>query len=123
MTLLSDADFASGSKLVLTNGTLVYTPGLVTQNTAVSDKLGYTVTDTVTGAITKVTQTVTLSDGPPPLVTLALAPSASNVATAMLGTVAPGVGRSGDGLSVSLLSDTRFATGSGAQWHAQPAAP
>jgi len=60
VTLISDADFATGSTLALTNGSLVYTPGLITTAKAGSDTLKYTVTDTVTGAMATETQTVTL---------------------------------------------------------------
>ncbi len=110
VTLTSDADFATGSKLVLNNGSLVYTPGLVTAAKAGSDVIKYTVTDTITGAVTTETQTVTLSNGPGPIVTLAAAPTASNAQAAVLGTAAPGFGA--DALSVTLTSDASFATGS-----------
>ncbi len=110
VTLTSDADFASGSKLVLNNGTLVYTPGLVTAALAGPDTVTYTVTDTATGTATKETQTVTLGNGPAPVVTLAASPSASNSTSATLGAAAPGTG--GDALSVTLISDANFANGS-----------
>ena len=95
---------------MLNNGTLVYTPGLITAGLAKSDSLSYVVTDTVTGAVTSETQTVTLSNGPTPIVTLATSPSASNTTSATLGTAAPGYGS--DALSVKLTSDADFASGS-----------
>ncbi len=110
VTLSSDADFASGSKLALTNGSLVYTPGLVTAQLAGQDTLKYIVTDTVTGTATSETQTVTLSNGPAPVVTLAAAPAASNGTSATLGTAASGYAN--DALTVTLSSDADFATGS-----------
>ena len=58
VALTSDADFAAISTLVLNNGTLLYTPGLITN--AGTDTITYTVTDTVTGAVTNETQNVTL---------------------------------------------------------------
>ena len=64
VTLTSDADFSSGSSLVLDNGALVYTPGLVTAAKAGTDTISYAVTDTVTGAVTTETQTVTLATVP-----------------------------------------------------------
>jgi hypothetical protein len=60
VTLNSDTDFATGSTLVLNNGTLVYTPGTVSVTNAGTDTLTYTVTDTATGAATSETQTVKL---------------------------------------------------------------
>ena len=53
VTLTSDADFANGSNLVLNNGSLVYTPGLVTAATVGSDTLHYTVRDTTNGSTTQ----------------------------------------------------------------------
>ena len=110
VALTSDADFAAGSTLTLSNGTLIYTPGLITAGLVGTDTISYAVTDTVTGGVTTETQAVTLSNGPAPLVTLAASPSASNVATATLGTAAPANGT--DALSVALTSDADFATGS-----------
>ena len=71
VALTSDADFATGSKLVLTNGSLVYTPGLITTAKAGTDTLKYSVIDTVNGAVTTETQTVTLTPPKAPAVTLA----------------------------------------------------
>ena len=107
VTLTSDNDFAPGSSTIaLTGGSLVYTPGLVTAAKAGSDVIKYTVTDTTTGASVNETQTVTLSNGPAPIVTLATAPSANNTQTATLGTAAPGFGS--DALSVALTGDSTF---------------
>jgi hypothetical protein len=69
VALTSDADFATGSRLVLTNGSLIYTPGTITAAKVGSDTLKYTVTDTVTGAVTTETQAVTLNSGPTPTIT------------------------------------------------------
>ena len=66
VALTSDADFTTGSRLVLTNGSLIYTPGTITAAKVGSDTLKYTVTDTVTGAVTTETQAVTLNSGPTP---------------------------------------------------------
>ena len=110
VTLTSDADFANGSSLVLSNGSLVYTPGLVTAAEVGSDTLAYTITDTVTGAVTTEAQAVTLGAGPAPVVTFASKPSAANGVTATLGTAVAGFGS--DALSVNLTSDADFATGS-----------
>jgi hypothetical protein len=110
VTLTSDAAFASGSSITLSNGVLTYTPGLVTAAKAGADIIHYTVTDTVSGAVTHETQTVALGNGPTPAVTLATAPHADNTHTALLGTAAPGL--AGDALSVRLTSDADFATGS-----------
>ena len=63
VALTSDADFTTGSTLVLNNGTLIYAPGMITAANAGTDTISYTVTDTVTGATTTETQQVTLSDG------------------------------------------------------------
>ena len=110
VALMSDPDFATGSTLTLSNGTLIYTPGLITAGLVGTDTISYAVTDTVTGGVTTETQAVTLSNGPAPLVTLAASPSASNGTTATLGTAAPANGT--DALSVALTSDADFATGS-----------
>jgi hypothetical protein len=42
-----DADLAAGSTLMLNNGTLLYTPGLITVAKAGPDTIKYSVTDTV----------------------------------------------------------------------------
>jgi GH24 family phage-related lysozyme (muramidase) len=76
--LTSDADFTSGSTLVLNAGNLVYTPGTVSVTNAGTDTLKYTVTDTVTGAATSETQTVKL---------FALAQPVLSAATLNLGAV------------------------------------
>jgi hypothetical protein len=110
VTLTSDADFTSGSTLVLNHGSLIYTPGLITAAKAGTDTLGFSVTDTVTGAITTDTETVTLSNGPAPVVTLAVSATTDNSTTATLGTAAPGAGS--DALSVRLTSDADFPSGS-----------
>src|ERR1700733_14493653 len=89
---------------------VVFGRRLIAAAKAGSDTLKYTVTDTVTGAATTETQTVTLSNGPAPVVTLATTPSASNAATATLGTALPGT--STNALSVALISDADFASGS-----------
>ena len=109
-TLTSDADFGTGSSIAITTGNLIYTPGVVTAAKAGSDVINYVVTDTTTGASVNETQTVTLSNGPPPVITLATASSASDAQPATLGTAAPGV--TGDALVVTLTSDVDFATGS-----------
>ena len=113
--LVSDARFATGSSVTLgTSGVagtnIVYTPGLITAGLAGSDTIVYAITDTVTGAVTTRTATITLDNGPAPVVTLASAPAADNVAHAILGTVAPGFGA--DALSVTLTSDAAFSSGS-----------
>jgi hypothetical protein len=110
VTLVSDADYATGSTLTLSAGNIIYTPGLVTSAQAGPDTIRYAVTDTVTGAVTTETQTVTLGNGPAPAVTLATAPAADNTHTALLGTAAPGI--AGDALAVKLTGDADFATGS-----------
>eukprot|EP01037_Dinobryon_pediforme_P008913 gene8913-9001_t len=110
VTLVSDADYATGSTIALSAGKLIYTPGLVTSANAGADAISYDVTDTVTGAVTHETQTVTLGNGPAPAVTLATAPAADNAHTALLGTASPGI--AGDVMSVTLTSDAGFATGS-----------
>ncbi|WP_158743639.1 carbohydrate-binding domain-containing protein [Acidisphaera sp. L21] len=110
VTLTSDADFSTGSSIVITGGKLIYTPGVVTAAKAGSDVIKYVVTDTTTGASVNETQTVTLGNGPAPTVILATSPSASSTATATLGTAIPGV--TGDALVVTLTSDADFATGS-----------
>ena len=61
VTLISDADFATGSTVALNNGTLVYRPGLITAADVGSDTISYTVTDATTSAVTTETQAVTLS--------------------------------------------------------------
>ena len=110
VTLNSDADFAAGSKLALNNGTLLYTPGLVTAALVGADTIDYSVTDTVTGAVTSEMQTVTLSNGPPPVVTLVPSPTATDAAPATLATAAPAYDN--DPLGVTLVSDADFANGS-----------
>ena len=60
VALIADADFATGSTLVLNDGTLLYTPGVITTANAGPDIISYSVTDTVTGAVTTEMQTVTL---------------------------------------------------------------
>ncbi len=57
--LTSDADYSTGSSVSLVNGNLLYTPGTVTNSG--SDTISYTVTDTVTGAVTSETQTVAIN--------------------------------------------------------------
>ena len=111
VTLNSDADFAAGSKLALNNGNLVYTPGIVTAAMVGADTLKYTVTDTATGTSVTETQSVTLSNGPPPVLTLATAPAASNGVSAILGSAAAGFGDDIP-LTVTLNSDSDFAVGS-----------
>ena len=112
VTLTSDADFASGSSLVLSGGQLIYTPGAITVANAGPDTLRYTVTDTVTGAVTTETQTITLKNTPPPVVTLQGGPSADNLNHALLGTAIGGAGVSGHALSITLVADAGYATGS-----------
>jgi hypothetical protein len=63
--LVSDAAFASGSTLALVGGNLVYTPGPISYGPTGADRVAYTVTDSVTGAVTSETQTVLLSTGAP----------------------------------------------------------
>ncbi len=110
VTLTADADYVTGSSLSLVDGRLVYTPGLVTIAQVGADVIHYTVTDTVTGAATLETQTVTLSNGPAPVVTLAASPFADCATTAALGTAVAGL--AGDALSVTLTADADFTTGS-----------
>ncbi|MEJ1978595.1 MAG: hypothetical protein WDN49_23250 [Acetobacteraceae bacterium] len=74
-----------------------------------ADTISYIVTDTITGTVTAETQTVTLSDGPAPVVTLAAAAAGGNGAATTLGTV---TGFANDPLSVSLTADSTFAAGS-----------
>ena len=75
VSLFSDPKFATGSSIMLNSGTLVYQPGVVTAALAGSDQITYTVSDAITGAVTQKTQTVTLSAGSPPIVTLAVNPA------------------------------------------------
>ncbi len=111
VTLTSDADYATGSKVELLGNQLFYTPGLVTTAQASTpDVISYTVKDTISGAITSETQSVTLSNGPAPTIVAMSAPVVQNAATTILGTATTGLGN--DGLSVSLNSDSTFATGS-----------
>ena len=110
VTLTSDADYTTGSHLALVGTNLIYTPGLVTTAQVGTDTIAYTVTDTVSGAVTLETQTVTLDNTPNPAITLAATPVADNTVKATLGTAVPGV--AGDALSVSLTSDHVFASGS-----------
>jgi hypothetical protein len=96
VALTSDADFASGSTLVLNNGTLVYTPGLVTAAKAGIDTLAYSVTDTVTGAVTAETQTVTLNSDPAPTVsTVTASPTTADLGAGQGGEAQCGLERTG----------------------------
>jgi hypothetical protein len=61
VTLNSDSVFTFGSSISLVGGVLTYTPGMVTIGNIGSDTLGYTVTDTVTGASVYETQTLSLT--------------------------------------------------------------
>ena len=110
VTLTSDADFGTGSSIALNGGSLIYTPGLVTAAKTGSDVLKYTISDTTSGVSFNETQTVMLSNGPVPTLTLTSSPSASSAVAATLGTAAPGTGN--DALTVTLTSDADFATGS-----------
>ena len=59
--------WATASSVELVNGTLYYSPSEpVTAADFGPDTIKYTLTDTVTGAVTTETQVVTLNDGPPP---------------------------------------------------------
>jgi len=93
VTLTSDADFATGSTLVLNNGTLLYTPGPITGAFVGTDAISYTVTDTLTGAATTESQNVTLTasatgdpsdTGSPTVVSVTASPDEGEVTTGAL---------------------------------------
>ncbi|MEJ1978599.1 MAG: hypothetical protein WDN49_23270 [Acetobacteraceae bacterium] len=110
VALTADAVLGPYSTLSLVNGNLIYTPGLlVTAADVGADTISYTVTDTVTGDVTTETQVVELSNGPAPVITLARLSIASDNVQAVLGGVTQVFS---DPLSVTLLSDATFATGS-----------
>jgi len=112
VALNSDAAFGSGSSIALQGSSIIYTPGMVTALNTGSDSLSYTVTETHAGATTSttITQTVTLSNAPDPVVTLAATPQASNAGPVTVATAVAGWG--GHALSATLLSDAVFTSGS-----------
>jgi hypothetical protein len=109
--ILSDNKFHGSSSVTLVDGVLFYTPGTITASNAGIDRISYLVTDTTNGLVTKGMQNVNLVVKPvAPAVTLAASPNASASNPATLGTAV--AGNSGDKLTVQLLSDTDFSSGS-----------
>jgi lysophospholipase L1-like esterase len=106
--LISDAMFPSGSSIAINNENILYTPASFNAAQAAGDSISYKVIDSVTGAITTETQTITLV-APKPTVVLATSPSVTSGDTVIIGSATAG---DSSALSVALTSDSLISAGS-----------
>ena len=111
VALTGDAAFATGSSVAVdAAGQIIYTPGVITAARIGADTITYLVTDTVTHDTITGNETVTLSNGPVPVVTASGGGTVANGRTLVVGSVAPGL--AGDPLAVTFTSDAKFGGGS-----------